>query len=211
MSHPVLGLAGVLQGAALVHRIAHAGGADAAALEASLGSVFCLEPADAAGVFGGVAGVRLGLEVLLRQLEGPQREPALTRIAATVLHVERRLARRPPLQALIRAGVEEAERQRLHLGASHPAVMARLAQLYAGTISQLRPRVLVQGNPQYLAQETVVAEIRAVLLAAVRAAVLWRQLGGGYADLLLRRRGLALAARRLLAEAGSTDGGDDGR
>jgi len=196
-----LALAGLMQAAALVHRIAHSGSADGAALEASLASVFRVDAESTDAVYGGVAGVRLGLQTLLLQLDGAGRDPALTRIAATVLHVERRLARRRDLLQAIHAGVLQATRQRDHFGSAHPGVLGSLAGVYAATVSQLRPRVLVQGNPQYLAQESVVAEIRAVLLAAVRAAVLWRQLGGTYTDLLLRRRALAAAARGLLAEA----------
>ena len=65
--------------------------------------------------------------------------------------------------------------------------------MYADTISHLRPRVLVQGNPHYLGQAGVVAEIRAMLLAALRSAVLWRQLDGSLWDFLLRRRELMQA------------------
>ena len=61
------------------------------------------------------------------------------------------------------------------------------------------PRVLVQGNPHYLGQADVVAEIRAVLLAALRSAVLWRQMGGSLWDFVLRRRDLVAAIDALLA------------
>jgi high frequency lysogenization protein len=54
---------------------------------------------------------------------------------------------------------------------------------------------MVQGNPVYLAQPPVVAEIRAILLCALRSAVLWRQLGGSQWDLYLRRPQLLGAAR----------------
>ena len=49
---------------------------------------------------------------------------------------------------------------------------------------------MVQGNPHYLGQAGVVAEIRAILLASLRSAVLWRQLGGSIWDLFLRKRGM---------------------
>ena len=78
-----------------------------------------------------------------------------------------------------------------HLGVYE--VLSALGTLYADTISQLRPRVLVQGNPHYLGQAVVVAEIRAMLLAALRSAVLWRQLDGSLWDFLLRRRELVQA------------------
>ena len=42
-------------------------------------------------------------------------------------------------------------------------------------------------------------QIRAALLAAVRSAVLWRQLGGSYWDLALRRGAMSRIARALLA------------
>ena len=57
-------------------------------------------------------------------------------------------------------------------------MLATLGTLYADTVSHLRPRVMVQGNPHYLGQADIISEIRAVLLAAVRSAVLWRQMGG---------------------------------
>ena len=73
-------------------------------------------------------------------------------------------------------------------GSTHPDVLSALGGLYADTISHLRPRVMVQGNPHYLGQPGVVAEIRAILLAAVRSAVLWRQLGGSMWDFVFSRR-----------------------
>ena len=78
-------------------------------------------------------------------------------------------------------------------------MIAALARLYAETISTLRPRVMVQGNPHYLGQAGVVAEIRALLLAALRSAVLWRQLGGSLWDFVLRRREMAAAIDARLA------------
>jgi high frequency lysogenization protein len=57
---------------------------------------------------------------------------------------------------------------------------------------------MVQGNPHYLGQAGVVAEIRAVLLAALRSAVLWRQLGGSLWDFLLRRRDMVAAIEAAL-------------
>ena len=74
--------------------------------------------------------------------------------------------------------------------------------LYADTISQLKPRIMVQGNPHYLNQASVVAEIRALLLAAVRSAVLWRQLGGSYWDFLFSRKAMLETIERQLRGGG---------
>ena len=76
---------------------------------------------------------------------------------------------------------------------------ARLAQLYAETLSRLHPRVMVEGNQAFLQQAARQNDIRALLLAAVRAAVLWRQLGGTQWRLLFRRKQYSMLARGLLA------------
>ena len=52
-----------------------------------------------------------------------------------------------------------------------------------------------------LSNAQVVAQIRALLLAAVRAAVLWRQVGGSQLRLIVRRRQYAMLARGLLARS----------
>lgn len=197
----VIALAGVLQGCRLVHEVATRGRADAASVEASLASVFRIDADSAAAVFGGLAGVRLGLETLLHQFEGAERNLALTRLVLGTLRLQKRLARNPRMQRALRDGIEAIQRQADHFGLAHPTVQARLADLYVETLSQLRPRVVVHGNPVQLSNPQAVAQIRALLLAAVRAAVLWRQVGGGQLRLLLRRREYAMLARGLLARS----------
>ncbi len=76
---------------------------------------------------------------------------------------------------------------------------ARLAKLYSDNISPLRPRIIVEGNPNFLQQPTQVNQIRALLLAAIRSAVLWRQLGGSPWRMLFRQREYAMLARGLCA------------
>jgi high frequency lysogenization protein len=66
--------------------------------------------------------------------------------------------------------------------------------LYTATLSNLRPRVMVQGNALYLTQPRIVGRIRTLLLGALRAAVLWRQSGGTRIGILLKRRRLVAAA-----------------
>jgi len=116
----------------------------------------------------------------------------LPKLALSVMQLERRFSRDATAQqvhdALLKLGPTQAQ-----LGSSHPQVMSALGSLYADTISHLRPRVLVQGNPHYLGQAAVVAEIRAVLLAALRSAVLWRQLGGSLWDFILHRKSMGTA------------------
>lgn len=196
MNDRALALAGVMQGLKLAQSIAQTGSVDNDMLQASLASLFRIDADSTEAVYGSAALMAPGLEALIGQLQGgAARDAGCSRMAVTLLHVERKLVSRPDLLQVIRDGVTDTERQREHFGITHPTVVARLGDVYAQSVSKLSPRVLVQGNPVQLSQTQVVAQIRATLLAAMRSAVLWRQLGGSYWDLLLRRRAILQAAR----------------
>ncbi len=197
----VIAFAGVLQACRLVNDLAVHGRTDANYVEASLGSVFRIDADSAADVFGGLTEVRLGLETLLMQFEDDHRDVALTRLVLSVLRLERRLAHRPHMLQALRGGIDAIQRQVDHFGIAHATVQGRLAELYVTTLSQLRPRVIVHGNPTHLGNPQLVEQIRALLLAAVRAAVLWRQVGGSQLRLLFRRRQYAMLARGLISRS----------
>ncbi len=202
MNEPqVIALAGVFQAAALVRATATSGSQDAAALEASIASILRVDVDDAAGAFGGLGNVRLGLEALVQQLDRTPGDVAVSQIAVTVLRVERKLSGRPAMLQSLREGIEAIQRQVDHLGVTHTSVLARLSELYANTLSNLRPRVVVQGNPLYLQQPAQVERIRSTLLAGVRAAVLWRQIGGSQWQLLFKRSQIVMLARGMLSRA----------
>lgn len=191
----VIALAALFQSAALVRSLATEGDCDPVALETCMASVFRLESESAAAVYGGIGNLREGLRTLIEQIDGGRRDPALLRLVFSILRLERSLARYPVALASLEEGLRGMQRQLLHFGPTHPNVLARVADLYAENLSALRPRVMVVGNPLYLHQPAQVQRIRALLLAAVRAAVLWRQLGGRRWHLLLRPRREAMLAR----------------
>jgi high frequency lysogenization protein len=188
----MLALAGLVQALQQVRRIADTGQAEGGILDTAVSSVFRIDAESAQDVYGGIAAVRPGLLLLRGYFRNEGRDELLPRLALAVLQLERRFSR-DAAAAQVRDGILEIAPSSERLGTTHPDVLAALGGLYAQTVSQLRPRVLVQGNPHYLGQANVVAEIRAVLLAALRSAVLWRQLGGSLWDFLLRRREMVAA------------------
>lgn len=194
----VLALAGLFQATALAQQLANDGRCDEGALEASLASVFRIDAPSVIGVYGNVSSVRLGLRHLITQLDESDRDMAVTRMAVTVMRLERGLSARRDLLDRLQQGIVAAKRQVEHFGLNSPQVYSRLAELYASTLSTLRPRVMVTGNPQLLQQPALVERVRASLLAAVRSAVLWRQIGGRQWQLLLHRRQCSMLARGLL-------------
>jgi high frequency lysogenization protein len=201
----VIALAGALQAASLVRALALRGEADMPSMRASIASIFKIDSDNAADVFCGVANLRLGLETLVAQIELSRRDPVLTRLLINVMRTEGALAARGEMLVKLREGIEAVARD---TGASGDPIDAtqRLAQLYSETLSTLRPRIMVEGNPRYLNNSDVVDRIRALLLAAVRATVLWRQLGGSQLRLFFRHRQYAMMARGLLAQCTLTGG-----
>lgn len=189
-SDRVLALAGLAQALHQVRRIAETGQSESSVVQASLDSVFRVEADSTLAVYGGVRDLTSGLRVLRGYLSKETRDDALPRLAMSVLQLERRFVREGDVVDAVAKGLEDIASRATELGSTHPDVLSALGGLYADTISHLRPRVMVQGNPHYLGQPGVVAEIRAILLAAVRSAVLWRQLGGSMWDLILSRRAL---------------------
>lgn len=189
----VLALAGLLQALALVRRIADTGQSENQQLQAALDSVFRIDAANAEAVYGDAGSVRGGLRQLRDYLANGNKDEALGKLALAVLQLERRFVRNSDTVGKVQAGLRGLQTSANTLGSTHQDVIEGLAKLYADTLSTLRPRVMVQGNPHYLGQSGVVAEIRALLLAALRSAVLWRQMGGSLWDFVFARRSMAAA------------------
>lgn len=197
-----IALAGLFQSVEQVRKIAQEGRDTTPPVEAAIHSLFMLDAPDVAAVYGGLEALRPGLQALRTQLgskqDGP-RDVELARYAVSVLLLERKLHRAPGMQEKLREGIEGAQAQAAYFGSeTHTNVIARLGDLYQQTISTLSPRIMVNGDPQVLANSDNAALIRALLLAAIRSAVLWRQCGGTRWQLLLRRRALIETAVDLL-------------
>ncbi|MCG8276482.1 high frequency lysogenization protein HflD [Stenotrophomonas sp. NLF4-10] len=199
----VLALAGIAQALQQVRRIAETGHSDAAVVHTAMDSVMRIDAPTPAAVYGDPRQLEPGLRLLRDYFRNQGKDELLPRLALAVMQLERRFVREDAAIAKVQAGVQRNAGLARELGDSaHPDVLAAMGGLYADTISQLKPRIMVQGNPHYLGQAGVVAEIRALLLAAVRSAVLWRQLGGSYWDFLFSRKGMLETIERQLRGGG---------
>ncbi len=198
MKDRVIALAGLLQAIEQVQLMANQGQAQTDPLQTCIGSLFVFDAADSESIYGNRHQLKPGLKRLQKQLDGGAgRDDSLTRIALNMLHLERQFNRHPDVMAAVHAELENLRADAEHKALTHPEVLAALGRLYAEKVSPLGPKIMVQGNPVYLAQTQVVAEVRATLLAGLRAAVLWRQMGGSYWDFLLSRGRMAQAVSEL--------------
>ena len=105
----------------------------------------------------------------------------------------------PEMLNTIGSGIERAQGQVEHFGITHENVIASLAHTYTQTISTLKPRIMVQGEHVYIANDHNANTIRTLLLGAIRAAVLWRHCGGTRWQLFFQRQKIVDEAKRLLA------------
>lgn len=198
MKDRVIALAALLQAVEQVQLMANQGQAQTDPLATCINSLFVFDAAGTEQIYGNRHNLKPGLKKLYNQLQGESsRDNAITRIALNVLHLERQFAKNPSVMSLVHDRLSEISLESQQLGVTHPEILAKLGTLYAEKVSPLGAKIMVQGNPVYLAQTQVVSEVRAALLAALRAAVLWRQVGGKYWDFFLSRGKMSQIAREL--------------
>ncbi|AXQ48774.1 MULTISPECIES: high frequency lysogenization protein HflD [unclassified Pseudomonas] len=193
LQEQLIALGGVFQAAVLVDRIARTGQASEANIGCMLGSLLVRDPKDTLEVFGGDdLNLRDGYRALVGALERDpsslQREPL--RYALSMLGLERQLNKRGDLLETIGNRLPQIQSQADHFGLAHENVIASSGALYQDTLSTLRQRIQVHGDMRFLQQASNASKIRALLLAGIRAARLWRQLGGHRWQLVFSRRKL---------------------
>jgi len=197
----VLALAGLLQSVWLVDQIAIGETADKQALEASLNSLFQFDAANTAAVYGGVGGVQQGLTCLGDMLcaRSIEQYRSTLRYALATLHLQRLLAKDPVLLATIGRRLRHSALQANHFTDNGDDIAGSCAAIYQDTISTYRYRIQINGSVEALQSPLCVNRIRALLLAGIRSATLWRQLGGRRWHIALSRKKMLTAIEKLRA------------
>lgn len=198
-----LALAGIVQACYLARSIARTGLASQDAVDASLASIFVTDPDDASEVFAGGNGANTGLRVLQDMLgEFNNEHMEVVRYAIAIMDLQKKLAGRPDMLRELGAGIQSLKEQR-QLGEAtayiEDAIISGLANLYDGLLGQIEPRIIIYGNQRMLDNQDNRMRIRALLLAGVRAAVLWRQMGGSKWQLLFSRKAINTSLDQLLS------------
>ncbi len=196
----LIALAGMFQAALLVRQVAREGRVEHNTFEASIQSVLRIDSPSTEAVFGGLDGVRDGMNVLAHFFSpvSKQQDLELIRYVLGIAHLERKLRKDAKLLKLLSQGIERAINQAEHFGPTHENVIASLAGTYSETISTLQPRIVVQGEQGHLENNANADKVRALLLALMRATFLWRQKGGARWHLLFGRKKMMRQARELL-------------
>lgn len=196
-----LALGGVFNAAVLVDKLARSGQLAENPASCMVYSILERSPDDVLAVYGGSHHqIRQGLQaleaMLARDSAALQRDAL--RYSMGLLLLERQLAKRDDLLSLLGQRLQQVQGQVEHFGVLHDNVWASLGSTYQDTLSTFKLRIQVQGDMRYLQQPDIANRIRGLLLAGIRSARLWRQLGGHRWHLLVYRRRLLEAVRSVL-------------
>ena len=194
-----IAFAGMCQAVKLVQDVARNGNCDSAALSTMLNSIMATDPSDTIGVYGSEADLRIGLESMVRDIDGSSSGNEITRYLVGVMVLERKLSARRDSMAQLGDRVGTLKRQTVHFNLLDEQMLSNIASIYLDIISPLGPRIQVSGTPAQLQLPNVQHRVRALLLAAVRSAVLWSQVGGKRRHLLFGRKQMLEQAKILLA------------
>jgi len=200
LTNQTLALAGISQASYLVQQLATTGSADQEALSVSIASLLKTEYDTVGDIYGGLVGVKLGLEQLHLQISNTRiHNPEQARYAASLVFLEQKLASDSKMLNDIYIGIDKAQYQAEQYGVTHENVLANLGDVYHHTLSTVKPRIMVNGDQQYLQRNDIVNKIRALLLAGIRSAILWKQCGGSRWRFLFFRHKLQTELERLLS------------
>ncbi|MCC5855033.1 MAG: high frequency lysogenization protein HflD [Idiomarina sp.] len=196
----VLAFSGTCLAAVCVQQLARRGEVIApATISPLLESTLRLNAESTADIYGDLEAMKPGLQILIGQLEGTaDKDVEQTQYVVRMLQLERLLMKRPAALDKLRAGLEQIVRQRDEFNFDPYRIRQNLGELYSDVISPLGPRIQVHGKPDLLQQPVIQHQVRAVLLAGIRSAVLWRQLGGKRRQIIFNRSKMVNAAKQLM-------------
>jgi len=186
-----LALAGVFQAASLVDELARTGQVDERAWETLIRATLDTNPESFEAIYGGHPNnLRRGLEVLESVVGRQQANPVVLRYGFSLLMLMNKLRGNDAMLDDLGTRLTRIQGQAEHFGETHENVIASLGEAYQETLSTLKTRIVVQGDPSLLQSRMMPERVRAILLAGIRFALLWHQQGGRRWKLVFQRGAL---------------------
>lgn len=195
-----IALSAVFQAAELVAILAKTGKVDNTALQPMIDSILLVNASSTEDIYGGPwdyqSNLSLGRNVAKKAL-GKERSsvnPDTLRYALSLVHLENKLAKTPQMLSTIGQKISQIEQKKAHYDSVlHENIIASISGMYQDTLSTLPFRIQVQGDSRFLQQPHIANQVRTILMSGIRAAMLWRQLGGKRWHLIFKRKALLSA------------------
>ena len=197
-----LALAGICQASLMVQKLAHEGSYNEQDGKTMVACLTNMNPSTTLDVFGNdEANLKTGLTALMGMLTGGNSgiSAEMTRYMLSIMALERRLSKDDKAMEQLGQRIEQLERQASYFEPMSEGVFNALAGIYVDVVSPAGPRIQVTGSPDILKNTLVQAKVRATLLAGIRCAVLWQQVGGSRLQLMFSRSRLSNQAKQILS------------
>ena len=180
LRNQVIAFAGVLQSAVLVDKLARTGQWHQPSYETCIYSIFQQNPKNTDAVYGEISSLYIGLTTFRKLLDSKERNKlrAVFKYCFGLIRLERQLSKQSKMLTTIGNGIQQISPELEELPVSDPYISEQLSKLYQKTASNLKPPIQVMGDQQTLQRTSVQQQVRALLLAGIRSAILWRQVGG---------------------------------
>jgi high frequency lysogenization protein len=201
LENQTLALAGMFQAATLVDELALHGNCDPGEFNCSVDSLFTIDAETARDALGDIPCLTRGFGAMVTYLGGENLSPGrnIAYYLLSMLKLATQILRDEKLSETLLKGLRGIESNRVDFDMSRASVINKIDGLYQDCISGLSPRIIVRGEQNYLRNADNAAKIRALLLAGIRAAVLWQQLGGNRWSLFWSRKKYVTTAKKLLS------------
>ena len=162
-----IALAALFQCVDAVIKLANEGKCDPEVFESCVNSILIDDAINSEALYGGLSSLSPGLNSLMYQLgsggrapDGQAKQLDATQYSINILALEKKLSNNPETFKKLIDGITDAQKQLEFFPATHTNMIARLADLYANTISTLGPRIMIRGDQNHLTNTENASKMR---------------------------------------------------
>ena len=201
LENQTLALAGMFQSAVLIEQLAYKGEVNQAAFDCSVDSLFAFNAENTLEIFGDVFGLNRGMQALTNHLGGRGQASGknLAYYIMSMMKVSTNLLKDEAMANRLQNELQTIQQQSIDFEMSRNNTINKIDGLYQNTISKAQSKVIIRGEQIYLSNNDTAAKVRTLLLAGIRAAVLWHQLGGSKWKLIISRKKYVENAKRFMS------------
>ena len=183
-------LSAMCQSALMIQHVSKGTILDKDSLMCLFNGIIATDPQSVFDVYSSIETLADGAKLVQHQLSGnaTKKDVEVTRYLAGIMSISKKLLKNPSALGGLKEKLDEVQRRLTHFELDDPSIIQNFADCYSEIISPLGQKIQVIGNPVLLKQTSVQHKVRALLLSGVRAAVLWRQMGGKRRDFIFNRK-----------------------
>ena len=185
-----IALAAMCQAAIMIQQLARGQIIKTEQLTTLLEGIMVTSPDSVFDVYHNISDLNDGSQLMIKQLSGQAtgKDVELTRYLAGIMSLSKKLLNNRQALSGLQEILDLVTRRLTHFEINEMSVIENFADGYSKVLSPLGQKIQVIGNPDILKQQNTQHKVRALLLAGVRAAVLWRQMGGQRRQFIFKRK-----------------------